>query len=61
MLALYSLSYGTIKRVNGDATSGAVSRLHKDVSEALYAIPNSLYYTKALYETRRNENTSRPT
>ena len=40
VLAIYSLRlrYGTLKRVNGDATM-AVCRLRKDVSEALYAIP----------------------
>jgi len=39
VLAIYSLRSGTLKRVNGDATR-AVSRLLKDVSEALYAIPS---------------------
>jgi hypothetical protein len=51
VLALCSLRYGTLKRGNGDATS-AVCRLRKDVSDALYAIPNSLYYTKSLYATQ---------
>ena len=41
VLALYSLLYGTLKRVNADATS-VVCKLRKDVSEALYAIPNSV-------------------
>ena len=50
VLALYSLRYGTLKRGNGDATY-AVCRLRKGVSEALYAIANSLYYTKSLYAT----------
>ena len=51
VLALYSLRYKTLKHGNGDATS-AICRLRKDVSEALYAIPNSLYYTKSLYATQ---------
>ena len=38
VLAIYSLRYGTVKRVNGDVTT-AVCRLRKDVSEALYVIP----------------------
>ena len=38
VLAIYSLRSGTLKRVNGYATR-AICRLHKDVSEALYAIP----------------------
>ena len=41
VLTLYSLLYGTLKRVNADATS-VVYKLRKDVSEALYAIPNSV-------------------
>ena len=53
VFALYSLRYGTLKRGNGGATS-AVCRLRKDVSEALYAIPNSSYYAKSLYATQRN-------
>jgi hypothetical protein len=39
VLVIYSLRPGTQKSVNGDATR-AVCRLHKDVSEALYAIPS---------------------
>ena len=39
VLAIYSLRYGTLKRVNGDAMR-AVCRLRKDVSEASYAIPS---------------------
>ena len=41
VLVLYSLLYGTLKRVNADATS-VVCKLCKVVSEALYAIPNSV-------------------
>ena len=47
MLALYSLRYVTLKRVNGDATS-AVCRLLKYVSEALHAIPNCLWIHELL-------------
>ena len=39
--ALCSLLYGTLKRVNGDATS-VVCKLRKDVSEAVYAISNAV-------------------
>ena len=51
VLALYLPRYGTVKRANGDATS-AVCRLRYDVSEALYAIPTSLYHTKSVYATQ---------
>ena len=59
VLALYLLRYGTLKRGNGDATS-AVCRLRWDVSEALYAIPSSLYDTKSMYATQLCKR-SRPT
>jgi len=39
VLAIYSLRFGTLKLVNGDATR-TVCRLPKDVSETLYAIPS---------------------
>ena len=51
VLALYSLRSGTLKRVNGDATCAVC----KVVPQALYAIPNALYYRKSLYATQHNE------